>query len=186
MGSRGSRTEIGARLAWRAKWRRRIQKYKTLIVLLLLIVILVPSFLAFTPWFPQKIYNSIDKNKIDPITGKLRGKAIRDMYYLGMFYASTMREDEAIKCYKTIERWYYGYDMESWVSNAPLNEIDPLEFPDDHVKYVSYALFKHAESLRLHGHGQWAMIMYNYYLDDFSHREDSDPKMNMDAETNSR
>ncbi len=168
------------KLAWRAKWRKRWHKWKTIIVATLLLLILVPSFLCFTPWAPRKVYEGILATKIDPKTKKLRPESVESLYKMGMFYSITMREDEARECWDKLTEWYYGYSISRWASDSLRKKEyrnrkkNRLKFPKKSICWVGYAMYRLGESRNLHKHKQQAKKIYEKYLKDFNRKPGED------------
>ncbi len=170
------KSSIMAKLAWRAKWRRRWAKWKKTILILAMLAIITPSFLAFTPWLPQKMLDSIESSKINEITGELNPSAIERMYQMAWFYRITMREKEAEKCYLRVIYWWYGYDMKKWLRMEDQESVVPYGFPEGYTKYVGFCIAELAENYRLHRHPMWASALYQLYLDEWSTQPGADPK----------
>ncbi|MBN2712276.1 MAG: hypothetical protein JXR97_07540 [Planctomycetes bacterium] len=177
------KTSIMNKLAWRAKWRKRIQKWKSFLFISVVLLILVPSALIFTPWFPHKIFEAIDNNKADPITGVLKPSAVRDMYRLGLFYGITMRANpEGNDCFLEIIRWQRGINLRKAWMNEPQEPIEPYVFPEEVDEYVGFALIEYARYCRLHQHEYMATELYKLYLQDYANVEGADPKHAAEAE----
>lgn len=148
------------RLAWRAKWRKRFKKYKTLIVVVLLLGIGVPSFLAFTPYGPRKVREYIESR--NPIDQPVTPWGTKWMYYLGRFYGMTMRKREAEDVYETLLYDWYA-------DNGEVMEI-PIGEP-----YSGYALFHLAQLKRGRFKTQEAMELFRWYMEDFAGQEGANP-----------
>ncbi len=97
-------TSVMARLAWRSKWLRRWQAWKTFIIGTVVVVVGIPIFVAFTPWGPEQIHKYIRQQ--NPEDQTVQPWATEWLYKLGYFYGLTMREDKALEVYNELEEWY--------------------------------------------------------------------------------
>jgi hypothetical protein len=170
-------------LAWRAKWRKRWQKWKKIVLLTIILVIGVPIVLAMSPWGPGKVYDYIEAHKINPVTGKIDPWAAEWMYKLGNFYDFTLKPEKQEECYITLERWYTGVSLKSWAAeqNDP-QQIKPIPMDPETVYWVSMAVYQHAEYLWLKRRRGHAHKLYCYYRDAFIPLKESDPDINQKVE----
>jgi len=146
-------SSVMARLAWRAKWRNRFTKWKTVIFLAVIFVIAVPTTFAFVPAGPKAVFDYIERE--NPQDKPIQPWATEWMYKLGFFYSITMREDDAIRCYEKLEEWY----------NL---ERNPMEIPRGDY-FIGCAVFRHAEVMDLSKQRkQIGFEIYQFYLEEFS------------------
>jgi len=186
-----AQSSIMDRLAWRAKWRKRWQQWKSAIVIVVLIIILVPSALAFTPWAPQKVFAWIDENKMLPGSQELDPVFVSRLYALGMFYGSTMREPEATHCWAKICEWMYGYDIKRWAAETMTKEDKTTRLQKEKRRkfgatarpYVGYSLYRLGEHLDRRKHKGQAKRIYERYLEEFKGTPDEEPGFTQNAET---
>lgn len=179
------------KLAWRAKWRKRWHRWKTVLFVLVVLIIFVPSFLAFTPWAPDMVCEWIEKNRTDPITQQVKPVAAERMYNLAMFYYFTMREDKAMETWDKLTQWYYGYSMRRWAARQLTRaersrrtiKKNKLAFDPDAERYVGFAVFRMGEYLKLKKHRDHAARLLRHYLDEWADKKGADPKFNQQAST---
>jgi hypothetical protein len=155
-------TSVMSKLAWRAKWRRRLQQWKTVIFIALLLVVGVPTAAILTPYGPQYVRDYILKE--NPTDQAVKPWATKWMYRIGYLYDVTMRSDEAMDCYQTLADWYF---------KEKAMEIEPGD------KWVGYALFRNAQILQLVKLKKMQAVQwYRDYMDNFS--QDTNPDYDSD------
>jgi len=156
-------TSVMARLAWRSKWMRRWQAWKSFLLGASLVVIGVPLFVAFTPWGPAQVHKYIHEK--NPEDQAVQPWATEWLYKLGYFYGLTMRDEKAMEVYNELEEWY----------DDPLREIPAGD------RWVGCAIYQQAQILDLlHRRRIAAAAKYKRYLTEFSAEFNSDYDSNPD------
>lgn len=159
-------TSIMSKLAWRAKWRNRWKKWKTVIFLMAILAVVLFIVLLFA--LPGHIYDYIDENKFGETKGTanevVQPWAAENWYKLTRLLEISMREKEAMARYKTMEKWHYGYDLKAWCLRGykrprRKQRIPKLKIHKDARFWVGYAIFRRIQYLRTKSKKEWAYHM---------------------------
>jgi hypothetical protein len=184
----GQSPTVMKKLAWRAKWRRRWEKWKRVCIVTVIVVVGIPCGLGFSPLGPN-LYRKhlIDPIKIDPVSGELSPLAAERLYTLGRFLSVTVRENDGIECYKELERWYYGIDLQAEFEKDWDKEIEPPPLDEDDENYgvmywVGMAIYRHGEIMNLRRKKQRMRFFMQRFLRDFKDRADTDTENVRNAE----
>lgn len=184
--------ELMDKLARRAKWRKRWQKWKTVIVAVTLLVVLVPSFLAFTPWAPQWYHDKVmeelldaEAKQKDPKTKKVSPEAFKQLYDLAMFYSYTLRSDDAVAGWDELAKMRYGYSLVKWVFSDGQDKgkkaerlASKMELNAECDAYAGYAVARLAEYYDMKKHKGFALRLYEeLYMKDFKGKPGEDPTL---------
>ena len=111
---------INRNLQVRGKKEERKRRLKPLLILLALVFIGGPVILALTPAYPQKFFDEYRKMGYSEELQGVDPEAVKNLYYLGVFYKYTGRPEKAMECWNQIGEWRTGVILTDWATNPKI------------------------------------------------------------------
>ncbi|MCL2001633.1 MAG: hypothetical protein FWG74_09375 [Planctomycetes bacterium] len=171
-----------ARMAKRARRDRWIKANKKRILMIAGATVLILAVGFFSPIGPDYYYSTLQNRKMSAPDTMAPGY-IEGVYKLGVFYNSTFRESDALRCYDEVGLLYFGHRITDYASNPSaaqdrrdtaedrkkknLAHGPPFTIPSSEIKYVGNAIWRVGEIIQKTQSRQFVVrIWKDLYMDE--------------------